>query len=65
VAAETVSVVEPEMPVPPSVAVMVVVPTPTVVASPSEPAALEIVATVVTEELHETEVVRSAVLPSL
>ena len=55
----TVSVVEPE--IPPKVAVAVVLPAPTLFASP----AAEIVAIVVSVVLHRTEVVMSRVLPSV
>lgn len=49
----------------PDFAVMVVVPAPTLVASPWLPAVLLMVATVGVEELQITEVVRSCVLPSV
>ena len=52
VAAVTVSVVPPVFPE--SAAVMLLVPTPTVLARPLLPAALEMVATVVTEEAQVT-----------
>ena len=58
----TVSVVEPE--IFPDVAVIVVVPTPTEVAFPFDPAVLLMVATDPAEELHVTDVVRFCVLLS-
>lgn len=61
----TRSVVEPSTPVATSVAVMVVVPSPTLVASPLLPGALLIVATALIDELHVAEVVRSCVELSL
>src|SRR6186713_685444 len=63
VAAETVSVVEPETA--PDVAVIVLEPTSAPVARPSEPAAFEIVATAVSDELQVTAVVRSCVEASV
>ncbi len=62
VAGVTVMVVEPV--VPPEVAVIVVEPAATEVASPFEPAALLIVATAVADELQVTAVVRFCVVPS-
>ncbi len=59
VAAVTVSVVEPKML--PDVAVIVVVPAATEVASPYEPAALLIVAAAVLDELQVTAAVRFCV----
>ncbi len=59
VAAVTVSVVEPE--ILPDVAVIVVVPAATEVASPFEPAALLIVAAAVLDELQVTAAVRFCV----
>ncbi len=59
VAAVIVSVVEPETL--PDVAVIVVVPVPTAVASPFEPAALLIVAAAVLDELQVTAAVRFCV----
>jgi len=53
--AVTVRVVEPEMF--PEVAVIVVIPVPTAVAIPFDPAALLIVATELTEELQVTDAV--------
>jgi hypothetical protein len=63
VAAVTVSPVDPETP--PKVAVMVVDPTPAPVARPCKPAALEIVATEVADEVQVTWLVRSWKVPSL
>ena len=62
VAGVTVSVVDPEML--PTVAVIVVVPAATAVASPLDPAALLIVATPVLEELQVAEAVRFCVVLS-
>ena len=62
-AAVTVRVVLPAML--PRVALMVVVPTPAPVASPSEPAALDTVATAGAEEAQVTLVVKSWVEASL
>jgi hypothetical protein len=59
----TVIVVEAEMEF--DVAEIVAVPCPELVASPLLPAALLIIATVASEELHVTVVVRSCVLPSV
>jgi hypothetical protein len=59
VAAVTVRVVLPETA--PSVAVIVLVPAPEVLASPFDPAALLMVATPVPEEDHVTAVVRLCV----
>ena len=64
-AAVTVSVVEPPRLLPGSVAVMLVTPTETLVARPSLPGALLTVATVSSEELHVTALVRSWVELSL
>jgi len=61
----TVSVVEPAIPVPGSVAETVVVPVVTLVERPRLPAAFEIVATAVLEESHVTASVRSCVELSL
>ena len=61
----TVSVVDPAMAVPVSVAVTVVAPSETLVARPSVPKALLTVATDGLVELHVTEVVRSCVELSL
>jgi len=58
----TVSLVDPETPL--SDAWMVVEPPPTLVAKPLEPAVLLMVATVVADELHVTEVVMFCVLLS-
>src|SRR5207302_1678951 len=63
VAAVTVSVVEPETP--PNVAVIVVVPVVSADASPCEPPALEIVATVAFVDRHVACDVRFCVVPSL
>lgn len=60
--AMTVKVVLPD--VPPKVAVIVVLPAPTEVASPCVPAALLIVATAVAEDDHVERPVRSSVEPS-
>ena len=57
VAAVTVSVVSPD--IPPKDAVMVAEPAATDVASPSEPSALLMVAMVLSDEPHVTDVVRS------
>ena len=59
----TVNVVEPEVCVAGSAALTVVVPRDAVVASPSEDAAFEMVATLVLDELHVTVEVRSWVVP--
>jgi len=61
----TVNVVEPLMPVPASVAVIVVVPVATLVARPSLPPALLTVAVAGVPELHVTAVVRFCVVLSL
>ena len=61
----TLREVEPAMAVPGSVAVTVVVPTATLVARPSVPAALLTVATDGLVELHVTDAVRSWLEPSL
>ena len=58
----TVTVVEPE--ILPDVAVIVAEPLPTVAASPLLPATLLMVATLVFEELHATDVVMSCELLS-
>ena len=59
----TFRVVEPL--IEPELAVMFVVPAPALVASPCVPAALLMVATVVTDEAHMAVVVRSCLVPSL
>ena len=64
-AAVTLSVALPEIPVPGSVAVRVVVPTESPDATPSLPAALEIVATATAEDVQLTIVVSGLVVPSL
>jgi hypothetical protein len=61
----TVSVVEPLTLVAGSSAVIVVVPVPMALATPLLPDTFEIVATEVTDELHVTAEVMSAVVPSL
>ena len=63
VADVTVKVVDPEMA--PDVAVIVVVPTALEVARPSEPGAIEIVATASSDEDHVTDAVRSCVVASV
>jgi hypothetical protein len=63
VAGVTVSRVEPDML--PNVAATVVDPWPTLLASPLEPDALLITATVVSEELQVTAVVSGCVEPSV
>jgi hypothetical protein len=63
VAGVTVRVVEADTP--PEVALIVVEPVSTEVASPFEPAALLMVAIPVDEELHVTDAVRSWVEPSV
>src|SRR5260221_662646 len=65
VAAVTVSVVEPAMSETGYVAVIVAVPTPSPLATPSLPAALETVAIVADDVDQLTVVVRSCVLPSV
>ena len=62
VAGVTVSVADPDMP--PDIAVIVVVPAATAVASPLEPEALLTVATPVVDELQVAEAVRFCVVPS-
>lgn len=62
-AAVTVNVVLPE--ISPDVAVIVVMPAATEVASPLKPAALLIVAVAGTEEVQVTDVVRSCVGPAV
>jgi hypothetical protein len=62
VAGVTVRVVDPDMP--PEVAVIVVDPVATEKADPLEPAALLIVATVRSDELQATSVVKSCVVLS-
>jgi hypothetical protein len=61
----TVSVVEPLVPVPASVAVIVAVPAATLVARPLLPPALLTVAVAGVPELHVTAVVRFCVVLSL
>ena len=63
VALVTVSVVLPKTPLATSSALMVVVPGDTVDAVPSEPAAFEIVATLVRDDDHETYCVTSRTSP--
>jgi hypothetical protein len=62
VAGVTVRVVDPERP--PDVAVMVVEPAFTEVASPMDPDAMLMVATEAADELQVADVVRSCVVPS-
>ena len=64
VAAVTVSVAVPDLPVPISVAVIVVMPTADETANPLEPAALLTVATEISEDVHVTDDVRSCVVRS-
>jgi hypothetical protein len=65
VALVTVSVVLPKIPLDTSSALIVVVPGLTVLAVPSEPAAFEMVATEVTDDDHDTVVVKSTAVASL
>jgi hypothetical protein len=63
VAVVTVKLVDPDMP--PKLAVIVVVPGPTAVASPTEPDTLLMVATLTSDELHVTCEEMSCFEPSL